>query len=131
VSKALKYSLIFFLYVGLAGNILAADEADLRLGKMSDLGAALFFDVNLSQARTQSCATCHDPARAFTDWRDSGVSAAASLGGDLLSLGDRNAPTISYAALTPEFHINAEGKFKGGMFLDGREAKSYRNGFSK
>ncbi len=113
---------MFFLLVGLTGNILAADEADLHLEKMTDLGAALFFDVNLSQARTQSCATCHDPARAFTDYRDSGVSAAASLGGDLLSLGDRNAPTISYAALTPEFHINAEGEFEGGMFLDGREA---------
>ncbi len=118
----LKYSAIFFLYAGFAGNTLAADEDGLRLSKMSDLGAALFFDVNLSQERTQSCATCHDPARAFTDWRESGVSAAASLGGDLLSLGDRNAPTISYAALTPEFHINAEGEYVGGMFLDGREA---------
>jgi cytochrome c peroxidase len=118
----LKYCAIFFLYAGLIGNALAADVADLRLSKMADLGAALFFDVNLSQERTQSCATCHDPARAFTDWRDSGVSAAASLGGDLISLGDRNAPTISYAALTPEFHTNAEGEYVGGMFLDGREA---------
>jgi cytochrome c peroxidase len=116
------YSSICFL-AALAGIVLAADESvELRENKMADLGAALFFDVNLSQDRTQSCATCHDPARAFTDWRDSGVSAAASLGGDLMSLGDRNAPTISYAALTPEFHINADGEYEGGMFWDGREA---------
>lgn len=118
---AFKYSVIFFLCAGAVGNVIAADAADLRKSKMSDLGAALFFDVNLSLERTQSCATCHDPARAFSDWRDNGVSAAASLGGDLLSLGDRNAPTISYAALTPEFHINADGEYEGGMFLDGRE----------
>ncbi len=120
--KALKYFLIIFLFIGATEATLAADASDLRLRKMADLGAALFFDVNLSQARTQSCATCHDPARAFTDWRENGVSAAASLGGDMLSLGDRNAPTISYAALTPEFHINAEGEYQGGMFLDGRES---------
>lgn len=115
------YGLLCFL-AGLTGIVLAADDTDVNKSKMADLGAALFFDVNLSQDRTQSCATCHDPARAFTDWRDSGVSAAASLGGDLMSLGDRNAPTISYAALTPEFHVNTEGEYVGGMFWDGREA---------
>lgn len=115
------YGFLCFL-AGLTGSVLAADQAEVNKSKMADLGAALFFDVNLSQDRTQSCATCHDPARAFTDWRDSGVSAAASLGGDLKSLGDRNAPTISYAALTPKFHINAEGEYEGGMFWDGREA---------
>ena len=114
------------LFICLLGNAYAADveaEADdLRLSKMIDLGTALFFDVNLSLERTQSCATCHDPARAFTDWRDNGIAAAVSLGGDLISLGDRNAPTLSYAAMTPEFHLNEEGEYEGGHFLDGREA---------
>tara|TARA_R110000824_G_scaffold336_11_gene2394 strand:+ start:42898 stop:44007 length:1110 start_codon:yes stop_codon:yes gene_type:complete len=100
----------------------ASDEGELRQTKLVDLGTALFFDVNLSRDRTQSCATCHDPARAFIDWRDSGVDAAASLGGDLVSLGDRNAPTLSYTALTPDFQLNAEGEYVGGMFLDGRES---------
>ncbi len=118
----LKYYGFFFFCFGLIGGAQAADESDLHLSKMVDLGATLFFDVNLSQNRTQSCATCHDPARAFIDWRDNGVAAAASLGGDLVSLGDRNAPTISYAALTPEFHISAEGEYKGGMFWDGRDS---------
>lgn len=33
------------------------------------LGRTLFFDPLLSADRTISCATCHDPARAFTDGR--------------------------------------------------------------
>jgi cytochrome c peroxidase len=33
------------------------------------LGRKLFFDVTLSSDRKTSCATCHDPARAFTDGR--------------------------------------------------------------
>src|SRR5688572_7436926 len=33
------------------------------------LGRKLFFDVRLSADRKTSCATCHDPARAFTDGR--------------------------------------------------------------
>jgi cytochrome c peroxidase len=31
------------------------------------LGRALFFDTRLSANETQSCGTCHEPARAFTD----------------------------------------------------------------
>ena len=32
----------------------------------------------------------------------------------------RNAPTASYAALTPEFHLKDSGVYAGGQFLDGR-----------
>lgn len=32
-----------------------------------ELGRYLFFDTRLSGNRTQACASCHDPARAFTD----------------------------------------------------------------
>lgn len=102
--------------------LLPAAEPDLRQQRLEDLGRALFFDVNLSQNRTQSCATCHDPARAFTDWRDSGVGAAASLGDDGHSLGDRQAPTAAYAALAPAFHQRADGSYAGGQFWDGRAA---------
>ena len=34
-----------------------------------ELGRRLFYDVRLSGTRTQSCATCHRQARAFTDGR--------------------------------------------------------------
>lgn len=89
---------------------------------LADLGRALFFDTNLSLNRTQSCATCHNPATAFTDSRDSGVGGAVSLGDDGKSLGDRNAPTITYAVLIPEFGIDETGVYAGGTFYDGRAA---------
>lgn len=102
------------------------DASDKRYADKVMLGTALFFDTNLSKNRTQSCATCHDPARAFTDGRDNGVAAAVSLGDDGKSLGDRNAPTAAYAMFFPLFQKNT-GKnqklsaFLGGQFLDGRE----------
>jgi cytochrome c peroxidase len=98
----------------------AAEVDEVRKARLEDLGRSLFFDVNLSRDRTQSCATCHDPARAFTDWRDNGVGGAASLGGDLHSLGDRSAPTASYASRIPGFHRDAAGEYSGGQFWDGR-----------
>ncbi len=84
------------------------------------LGQALFFDTNLSVNRSQACATCHDPERAFSDGRENGVSGAVSLGDDGFSLGDRNTPSATYASLIPDFHKSEEGEFVGGFFLDGR-----------
>lgn len=84
------------------------------------LGEALFFDVDLSLNRTQACATCHDPEMGLADPRETGAGKAVSLGDDGESLGDRNAPAIGYAALTPDFHRNADGAWVGGMFWDGR-----------
>ena len=83
---------------------------------VEDLGEALFFDVNLSKNRTQSCATCHDPAAGFVDPRG-----PVSLGDDGESFGDRTAPTAAYATFTPGFHMTEEGIWVGGMFWDGRE----------
>ena len=40
-----------------------------------ELGRYLFFDRRLSANRTYSCASCHDPARAFTDGRGQAVGA--------------------------------------------------------
>ncbi|MCA0872067.1 methylamine utilization protein MauG [Seohaeicola saemankumensis] len=85
------------------------------------LGEALFFDTNLSLNRSQSCATCHDPETAFTDPRETAVGRAVSLGDDGVSLGDRSAPSAAYAAFTPRFHKESEGRWIGGMFWDGRE----------
>jgi cytochrome c peroxidase len=86
------------------------------------LGSKLFFDVNLSVRRSQSCATCHNPARAFSDGRDSGTRGAVSRGADGAALGDRNAPSIAYAALVPTFSRTPEGDYRGGLFHDGRAA---------
>ena len=85
-------------------------------------GEALFLDVNLSKNRTQSCSTCHQPEAGFVDKRETGAGQAVSLGDDGASLGDRNAPTAAYAALTPAFGKTADGKWRGGLFHDGRAA---------
>nr|WP_319948005.1 cytochrome c peroxidase [uncultured Shimia sp.] len=96
--------------------------AENRYDSLEALGEALFFDVNLSANRTQSCATCHDPEYGFVDPRETAAGKAVSLGDDGESLGDRTAPTAAYAAFTPDFHRNKDGKYVGGMFWDGREA---------
>jgi cytochrome c peroxidase len=87
---------------------------------LAELGQQLFFDTDLSFSRSQSCASCHNPERAFTDTRDNGVNAAASLGADGVSLGDRQAPSLTYADSVPTFHEVEEGRFTGGFFWDGR-----------
>ena len=91
-------------------------------GALANLGRALFFDVSFSANRNQSCASCHDPARAFSDSRDNGVAGAVSLGDDGTSLGDRNAPSTTYAFLIPDFHKDDRNQFVGGYFHDGRAA---------
>lgn len=104
----------FFAFTALmaASPAFAADLATLE-----DLGEALFFDVNLSANRTQACASCHDPDHGFADPRG-----MASPGDDGVSLGDRNAPTVTYAHFAPVFTKIDEGVFRGGQFHDGRAA---------
>lgn len=70
------------------------------------LGEKLFNDKRLSTDGTVACATCHDPAKGFTDHRDaSGTS--AGVGGQH---GQRNSPTV----LNAMFHASE--------FWDGRAA---------
>jgi cytochrome c peroxidase len=66
-----------------------------------ELGQILFFDKNLSNNRTQACATCHNPESGFVDNRDNGVKKMASMGDNNKSIGDREAPTASYAKFSP------------------------------
>jgi len=89
---------------------------------MEQLGEMLFFDVNLSKNRTESCSTCHNPEHGFVDDRDNGVASMVSMGDDLKSRGSRNAPTAAYAMVSPHFHFDSKKQqYKGGQFLDGRE----------
>ncbi|MCG3686119.1 c-type cytochrome [Aliarcobacter butzleri] len=111
-------NLRLFFILGLMFSALMAEDM-----KKEDLGRILFFDVNLSKNRTQSCATCHNPNAGFVDDRDNGVKKMASLGDDGKSLGDRQAPTASYAKFSPAFHFDEKTKkYVGGQFWDGREA---------
>ncbi len=103
--------------------ILVQKEESAQKTKMKEeLGKVLFFDKNLSKNRTQSCATCHNPEAGFVDDRDNGISKMASLGDDGHSLGDRQAPSATYAMFSPVFHYDKKKKkYIGGQFWDGRE----------
>jgi cytochrome c peroxidase len=70
-----------------------------------ELGRKLYFDPRISTDGTVACATCHDPAHAFSDGR--GKTTSAGVGG---ALGARNAPTVLNAA------------FLVSQFWDGRAA---------
>uniref|UniRef100_UPI003564F554 cytochrome c peroxidase n=1 Tax=Neptunomonas sp. TaxID=1971898 RepID=UPI003564F554 len=52
-------------------------DAALIENRKVSLGQQLFFDVNLSQNRTQSCASCHAPDKGFSDHRGTGAASAA------------------------------------------------------
>nr|WP_319247441.1 cytochrome c peroxidase [uncultured Celeribacter sp.] len=106
------FSLSLLCALTLGGAASAADLATLE-----DLGEALFFDTNLSRNRTEACATCHNPEFGFADPRG-----MASPGDDGVSIGDRNAPTASYAMFSPAFYQKAENVWAGGQFHDGRAA---------
>ena len=60
--------------------------ATLRPARVA-LGQKLFFEPRLSGDGTVACATCHDPARAFTDGRSTSVGIHGRVG-------QRNAPTV-------------------------------------
>ena len=104
---------------GTFDDTVAADDA---AGSLAALGRVLFHDPRLSRSRTQSCATCHDPAHAFTDPRPGLAGLAVSMGHDGQAHGVRNTPTLSYAALTPRFARGNDGRYRGGQFWNGRAA---------
>src|SRR5260370_31479987 len=56
-------------------------------------GQKLFFDARLSANGTVACATCHNPARAFTDDRPTSIGIHGSVG-------QRNSPTVLNAFYT-------------------------------
>jgi len=111
-SKLVVAMLIAFSSVSLSASENLSKEA---------LGQVLFFDKNLSNNRTQACATCHNPDSGFVDDRDNGVKKMASMGDNNKSIGDREAPTASYAKFSPAFHFDEKKqKYIGGQFWDGR-----------
>ncbi len=60
------------------------------------LGKLLFFSKELSRTRTVSCATCHEPSKAFTDGK------SVSIGVEGRS-GTRNAPSLANVGYSPYF----------------------------
>jgi cytochrome c peroxidase len=100
-----------------------SEDDERGLSRREVLGKRLFFDASLSTPPGQSCASCHDPEKAFSG--DNGSTSGVALGADGRSLGLRNTPTAMYARFVPEFAMVDEGEGPipvGGQFLDGRAA---------
>jgi cytochrome c peroxidase len=95
-----------------------------NLSLSAQVGQKLFFDKNLSASGKLSCASCHDPDRAYGPPND----LAVQLGGpDLLDSGARAVPSLRYNESTPAYAdlldnpdgISAPGP-GGGFTWDGR-----------
>jgi cytochrome c peroxidase len=87
------------------------------LSPMAALGEKIFSDTSLSVSGLQSCASCHDPARAHAG--NDGL--AVPLGGPGMHVpGFRNAPTLNYLSFNTAFFFDKEGTPTGGFNLDGR-----------
>lgn len=65
--------------------------------ELRDLGKALFFDAAVSNDGKMSCASCHDPGKAFTD---AAAKSASSLPGKTVL---RNSPTLLNAVYADRF----------------------------
>jgi cytochrome c peroxidase len=88
------------------------------LSPKAQLGRVLFFDSALSEPAGQSCASCHDPGRAFVD---PDKNAITSKGVIPPLVGSRNAPSSMYMAFSPKFRWDEkEALYLGGQFWDGR-----------
>ena len=75
-------------------------EAYARAAQLETLGRALFFDPSLSASGRMSCATCHDPQRAFGPSN----ALAVQLGGkDVQQPGVRTVPSLKYLQSVPPF----------------------------
>lgn len=84
---------------------MAVTRSGIPTPELVALGEKLFRDKRLSIDDSVACATCHDPAQAFTDHRPGATSAGVGE-----QRGQRNAPTV----LNAMFHTS--------QFWDGRAA---------
>ena len=82
--------------------------------ELAALGAQLFFDRGLSGSGDRSCATCHEPARAFTDGRRRAEPLAGAPAGRPL----RNTPTLANVALQAAQFADLRATFLEDQVLD-------------
>jgi cytochrome c peroxidase len=123
-SGFLAISLGFLL--ACAGIAHAHAASSSKLTPIQALGKKIFFDEDLSEPAGTSCGTCHNPTAGFADPR---FGLPVSQGSIPTRFGDRNAPSITYAAYSPAFHYDPtirpgimSGMYLGGFFWDGRAA---------
>lgn len=87
------------------------------------LGKKIFFDDRLSDPPGTSCASCHDPAHAFSGTH--GSSVGVPLGSRPTHFARRSAPSVLYMRYVPKFHYFEDDEApqpqpRGGYFWDGR-----------
>ncbi len=95
-------------------------DPDRLLSRRERLGDRIFHDVRLSEPQGTSCASCHNPERAFSGNNGSTFGVPRGATG---ALGLRNTPTVMYGSFTPAFaviHADDGDTPTGGQFLDGR-----------
>ena len=101
--------------------VATAEEEESARKNLAAAGSAIFRDTSLSEPHGVSCMSCHSPQHAFADPRP--ISPGARRG----SHGTRNAPSLMYAALIPNFAqedlLDEDGSqvwvWQGGHFHDG------------
>jgi cytochrome c peroxidase len=91
--------------------------------RLVSLGRALFADTSLSVPPGTSCASCHEPARAFAG--NHGSSNGVALGSRPGHFAKRNTPSVLYLRFVRAFHLHWEEDAPlvdayGGFFWDGR-----------
>ena len=98
---------------------------------MTRIGRLLFYDASLSASGSTSCATCHDPTRAFAPANDLPVQRGGS---DGRRPGIRAVPSLMYAQNVPPFtehYFDDEGDDgidqgpAGGRTWDGRAQSAH------
>lgn len=119
IRKRVRIAAVMFLVAGTTVMPLAgATDAN----PLETLGRQIFFDSSLSDPPGTSCASCHEPERAFSgDNGSGGIGVARGAKSD--AFGFRKAPTLRYLATLPAFgwtEIDGEKQPVGGMFWDGR-----------
>jgi len=132
---SLSIAVVSVLAALLVASTASADRRKQQLGK------ALFSDINLSLNRNQSCESCHSltpveiptevapnrfkileqPALATVDPSNVRNGTAVSDGSVDRAFGGLNAPSMAYAAFSPDFFWDDEEElFFGGQFWNGR-----------
>ena len=122
-SSAILCSLAVLTGMHGPGTVSAQDPAEPTL---IELGRKIFFDVNLSVNRKQSCASCHDPATGFTG-PDAAINAAGAVEEGAIPgrFGNRKPPSSAYVGeVTGEAAVlgydEVAKTWFGGLFWDGR-----------
>jgi cytochrome c peroxidase len=83
------------------------DAPQAPLSAVALLGRKIFFDARLSASGKMSCATCHNPQRAYAPAN----ALAVQLGGpDMKQPGIRAVPSLTYLEHTPSFSIGPDQK---------------------